>query len=374
MAAAATIVAFSFALGVSNVALPLAALQAGYGLGAIGALSATSALAQLAVRATVSRATRRFTDRALIGGACCLLLVCCAVLVWSTAPAAFVAAQLAQGAGRGYFWTGSQLHAVRTAASSRRGLARVNLIASVGMLTGPVAAGAFGDRSPGALAIAAVVAAAGVAAASLMTRLPLLEPARAGSPVAVWKRADIRSTGWGSASTGAWTALIVSFVPVLLAEEHPTLVVGVLIAVANASSIAGSVAVGWARQRQLAWLFRSSLVAIGAGVALLPPAAASAALCGGLLIVSGLGAGALLTLSPALAIDSVHGERRAEALAVTGSFRAGALLVTPLAVAGAVVLMPLSAALAAVGATIAAVAARRPPDASPAEDARHGAR
>lgn len=50
--ASATIVAFSFALGVSNVALPLVALEAGYGVSDIGVLTAMSALAQLVVRAT----------------------------------------------------------------------------------------------------------------------------------------------------------------------------------------------------------------------------------------------------------------------------------------------------------------------------------
>ena len=362
MASSGTIVAFSFALAVSNVALPLAALEAGYGPSEIGLLTAVSAVAQLLVRMTIARVAQRFPDRTLVGAACGFLVVSCGLLVVSTAPAAFVAAQLAQGGARGYFWSGSQLHAVRGSLSSRRALARINLISTFGMLTGPVAAGALSESSSaGALLLAAVVSLAGAGLSSLMTPLPLLEPSRAGNHGKVWKRPEIRATGWGSASSGAWTALTVSYVPVILATEHPGLIVGILVAMANGSSIVGSVAVGRARQEHVAGLFRASAVAIGVGVALLPLTGASPSLAGVLLVISGLGAGALLTLSPALAIDAVHGEKRAEALAVTGSFRAGALLVTPLAVAGAVVFIPLSTALTAVGSSLALVAAKRPP-------------
>lgn len=366
MASSGTIVAFSFALAVSNVALPLAALEAGYGASEIGLLTAASAVAQLLVRMTIARAAQRFADRTLVGAACGFLVVCCGLLVVSTAPAAFVAAQLAQGAARGYFWSGSQLHAVRGSTSSRRALARINLISTFGMLTGPVASGALSESSSaGALLLAAVVALAGAGLSSLMTPLPLLEPSRAADHGTVWKRPEIRATGWGSASSGAWTALTVSFVPVILTAQHPGLIVGILVAMANGSSIVGSVAVGRARQQHVAGLFRVCAVAIGVGVALLPFAGASPLLAGVFLVISGLGAGALLTLSPALAIDAVHGENRAQALGVTGSFRAGALLVTPLAVAAAVVFVPLSTALTAVGSSLALVAAKRPPTPPP---------
>lgn len=368
VASSGTIVAFSFALAVSNVALPLAALEAGYGASEIGLLTAASAVAQLLVRMTIARAARRFTDRTLVGAACGFLVLCCGLLVVSTAPAAFVAAQLAQGAARGYFWSASQLHAVRGSTSSRRALARINLISTFGMVTGPVAAGALSESSTaGALLLAAVVALAGAGLSSVMTPLPLLEPSRADNDERMWKRPEIRATGWGSASSGAWTALTVSFVPVILAAEHPGLIVGILVAMANGSSIVGSVAVGYARRQQVAGLFRVSAVAIGVGVALLPFAGANPLPAAVLLVMSGLGAGALLTLSPSLAMDAIPGENRAQALAMTGSFRAGALLVTPLAVAGAVVFVPLSTALAAVGSSLALVAAKRPPTPS-AED------
>ncbi len=371
IASSGTIVAFSFALGVSNVALPLAALRAGYGLSEIGALTSISAVAQFLVRATISRAARCLADRVLVSVACALLVLCCGVLVMSTGPAAFVIAQVSYGAARGYFWSASQLHAVRRETSSRRALARINLISSFGMLAGPIAAGGLSERSSdSALILAALVASAGAGLSFLMMRLPLLEPSRAGHDRTVWKRADIRATGWGSASTGAWTAMLVSFVPVVLAAEHSGLVVGVLVAMANGSSIVGSYVVGRAAHRLLEALFRMSAVAIGVGVAVLPFAGANAPLSALLLVISGLGAGALLTLSPALAIDAVHREKRAEALAVTGSFRAGALLVAPLAVAGAVAFVPLSAALAAVGSAITLVAAKRPPRPLAEEDLR----
>ncbi|HCA87614.1 MAG TPA: MFS transporter, partial [Streptomyces sp.] len=79
------------------------------------------------------------------------------------------------------------------------------------------------------------------------------------------------------------------------------------------------------------------------------------------LAVSGLAAGALQVLGPAIAAESVHPEERGEAIAASGTFRAAALFTAPLAVAGLVVVLPLAPAVALVGAamTVPAIALRR---------------
>lgn len=57
---------FSFALGLSTVALPLLALAEGYSSVMIGVLTATSAVAQLLVRLVIGALMRRYPDWVLI--------------------------------------------------------------------------------------------------------------------------------------------------------------------------------------------------------------------------------------------------------------------------------------------------------------------
>jgi MFS family permease len=71
------------------------------------------------------------------------------------------------------------------------------------------------------------------------------------------------------------------------------------------------------------------------------------------LTLSGLGAGALQTLGPAVATQAVHPEERGDAIALAGTFRAASLLATPLAVAALVAVLPLAGALAVVSAGMA---------------------
>lgn len=75
------------------------------------------------------------------------------------------------------------------------------------------------------------------------------------------------------------------------------------------------------------------------------------------LAISGIGAGVLQTVGPAIAAEKVHPEERGDALALTGTFRATALFLSPLAMAGLVTLAPVTAALLAAGLLITAPAA-----------------
>jgi MFS family permease len=91
------------------------------------------------------------------------------------------------------------------------------------------------------------------------------------------------------------------------------------------------------------------------------PAAGSVVAAAALLAISGLAAGALQTIGPAMATDAVHPDERGDAIAVAGTFRAGALFASPLIVTGLLGIAALGPAMAAVGLVIAApaVLARR---------------
>jgi fucose permease len=98
------------------------------------------------------------------------------------------------------------------------------------------------------------------------------------------------------------------------------------------------------------------VLASGIGVAVVGPLADLAVLSGLALLISGIGAGALQTVGPAVATDAVAPNERGEAIASAGTFRAAALLVSPFAVAGLVTFIPLGLAVLTVGILITAPA------------------
>ena len=108
------------------------------------------------------------------------------------------------------------------------------------------------------------------------------------------------------------------------------------------------------------WAFVLGTLAAGIGTALAVALADDVVLVAAALVLSGLGAGALQTVGPAIATDSVHPEERGEAIAAAGTFRAAALFVAPLAVSGLVGFIALAPAMALVGAamTVPALALR----------------
>jgi MFS family permease len=162
---------------------------------------------------------------------------------------------------------------------------------------------------------------------------------------------------WAGVSAGAWRGLLSSYVPVALdAARQPASTIGVLVSVANGASVVGSALVGRVRGRWVARSFVLGTLATGAATGLVALAAEAWWAAAALLAVSGLGAGALQTIGPAIATDSVHPEERGEAIAAAGTFRAAALFAAPLAVAGAIAVIPLTVAMGLTGALIAASA------------------
>jgi hypothetical protein len=84
-------------------------------------------------------------------------------------------------------------------------------------------------------------------------------------------------------------------------------------------------------------------------------------LAGAFLFISGVGAGILQTLGPALATEAVGLEERGRAIASVGTFRAISLLVTPMGIGALIFLVPSAAvatAIVAVAVGIPAMATR----------------
>ncbi len=354
---------FAVALGVATVALPLLAIAAGYSGVEIGVLTAMSALSQMATRMVLGPVMRVVPEWTLVAAAGLLLAASNALVALSAAVVPFVAAQLLQGVARACFWTGSQTHVVRGSASAVRALATVNVVSSAGLLVGPVLAGLLTERSPQlALGVGAGIALLGCVPALFLHRLPPFQLPEDRLPGGLWRRPGVDAGCWAGVTAGAWRGLLSSYIPVALsAAQQTSSVIGILVAIANAASLTGAEVAGRLRGRWVVSSYTVAVVATGTATALVALVAGSASAAAVALAVSGLGAGTLQTVGPAMATDAVHPEERGEVIAVTGAFRAGALFMAPLGVAGLLWVAPLAVAMGVAGAliTLPALSGRR---------------
>ena len=355
-----TVACFSLALSVVSVAVPILIVQAGYSLAEVGLLIALAAVTQIAVRFRIGAVMRRVTDKRLVGVAAILMSAGAGLLVTSTAVGGIVVSQLLQGAARGLFWTGIQTHAVRTSSQSARGLASVNLASGVGLILGPGLAGLLMESSARlALGAAALGAAAALLPVVLMARLPVFtapkEPASEGR---VARRPGVLAGSRAAASAGAWRGLMGAYVPVALHQAgHASIVIGTVVALANAATVAAGWAARWVPTGRFGATLAGGIVVTGAGLAVFGITADAVALAGTALVVSGLGMGLLQTVGPAVAAESVGEQERGDAMVAVGLYRAGATFVAPLGVGLLVLAMPLGLALAVAGGLLALPAA-----------------
>jgi MFS family permease len=363
IAAAGGAAVFSLALGLASVALPLLAIASGYNGVEVGVLTAVSALSQMGVRLVLGSVMRVLPDWTLVAAAAVLLAASNGLVVLSTAVVPFVVAELLQGVARGCFWTGSQTHVVRGPGSSVGALATVNFVAGLGLLAGPLLAGVLSEDSPQlALGVGAGIAMVACLPPLLLDRLPPFSPPVDRPPGYLWRRPGVGAGCWAGVTCGAWRGLLGSYVPVALAAAHQSsTTIGALVSVANAASIAGAGAVGRVRQSWISLSYAIGTLATGLATAAVALFASTGWAAGVALAISGLGAGALQTIGPAIASDAVHPEERGEAIAIIGTFRAAALFVGPLAVAALILTAPLSLAMATAGAlmTVPVLSTRR---------------
>jgi MFS family permease len=343
---------FAVALGIVSVTAPLLAFRAGYSSPQIGVLVALSAVSQMGTRLFMGAMMRRLPDKVFILAAAACLAAACGALALSASWAVFAAAQLLQGLARALMWTGTQTHAVRLSQSAVAALAKVNLAAGSGQIVGPLLAGVLVAHSPQlALGVAAAVSAVGVITAALLTRLaPFTGRAKDRAGGRVWRRPGVDVACWAGAGAGAWRGVLDSYVPVILEHaQQSAATIGAIVAVANGAQVAGGAIAGRLRGKGQQRSLVVGVLMSGLGVAALGPVAGMAALAGAALLLSGIGAGALQTLGPAIATDAVHPEERGEAIASAGTFRAAALLLSPFTLAGLVTVIPLSAAVLTAG-------------------------
>ena len=356
VATAGGAVLFALSLGLATVALPLLAIQAGYSAVEIGVLTAVSALSQMSARLVLGAVMRVFPEWVLVVSAGLLLAASSGLAAVSASLAALVTAQLLQGCARACFWTGSQTHVVRGDRSAVGGLAMFNLLSSTGLVLGPVLAGALTEQSPQlALGVGACIAALGCVPAVVLERLPPVSPPSDRPPGRLWRRPGVDAGCWAGVTAGTWRGLLGSYVPVALsAAQLSSFTIGVLISVANSAALAGAGVVGRVRRtHRVVWSYAVGAVATGIATGLVALLAGTPWAAGVALGVSGLGAGALQTVGPAMAAEAVHPQERGDVIAVTGTFRAGALFVAPLAIAGMLSAVPLTLAMGAVGTAIA---------------------
>lgn len=353
-AAVSSAVFFSIALGLSAVLLPLVALAAGYEPVAVGLLTAASGVSQLVTRLVIGPLMRRFPDWLLVLVAALAMSASTAVLVMSTALGPFLVCQVLQGTARGAFWTGSQTHVVRSAASSAAALAGVGVASSCGQLVGPLAAGLLAQRSlEVALLMVTGVALLATVPAILLDRLPPFAQVRNRSGGRVWRRPAVSLGCWSSTTTGAWRGLMSSYVPVALVSAGQTAAgVGVLVWIANLACLVGTGVVGRLGPRGLARILVPATVGCGVSMGFLALTAGWALVVAVLLAVSGLAAGVLQVVGPARAVDAVDAEERGDAIAATGTFRASAVLGSPLIAAGMLEVVALGPAILVVGAVM----------------------
>lgn len=347
---------FCLSLAVASLAVPLLAIDVGYGVGEVGLLLATSAISQIVVRLFTGMWMRRVSQRLLIIAGTAMLTVSCVMLTLSADWHLFLASQLLQGAARALFWTGAHTHAARTANSPVRVLAAITLASGISYIVGPLLAGLLMNWSVEVtFLVAAAVAAATAIPGVFLTRLEPFPPKEKGGPGQyIWRRPGVRDACWIAASSGAWRGIISSYVPVVLDQARlSSTTIGILVAVANAAFVAGGALAAWMADPTRRSLLMSAVLGAGIGIALVHPAAGNVGLCAAALGISGLAAGLLETLWPALASRSVQADAAGDAIASAGTVRAATMFAAPLGTAALVTVLPLGASLLTVGMVMA---------------------
>ncbi|MCZ2813924.1 MFS transporter [Modestobacter sp. VKM Ac-2979] len=348
-------VLFASALGLSSVALPLRALDAGRGAGVIGLLVALSALVQIVTRSRLGVVMRRVSDSWLLGLAPVALAGTFVVVLASPSVAALAVGWVLLALARACFWTAGQTHSVRGRRSSLRGLATLNFFGSLGALVGPLLAGVLAESGiETALVTGIALSAAGVIPALVLERFPPFARSQGHGKGAMWRRPGVDAACWSGTTAGAWRGLMDGYVPVVLeAARHSSTMIGALVSVANATSVVGTVIIGKLRSGWTAPTYVVSVLAAGIGLSVLGYVSGSVPIAALALGLSGLGAGVIQTLGPNLAATSVGEQEKGDAIAAYGTVRTSAMFLAPLAVAGGIVVLPLSLALLIVGAGLA---------------------
>ena len=363
--------AFSLALGIALVTVPLLALDVGYDPAAVGGLVAVSALFQFGTRLALPALLGRFADRSLIVISGGLFALACLVLIGATTLPVFVIAQALIGTSRALFWTSSQTHAVRTGDRPVQRLVDLNIVGNAGTLMGPVIGGVLATIDFRLAFFAAVASAAlsGLVALGLQ-RFPPYDRRRSEGSLRLLRRPGVDHGAWSSFIGGGWWALLGSLVPVLLvgAGLRPA-GVGLVTTLAEGAGMVALLLIRARRPRRILGIVRTGNWVVLAAIVGLAVAPSEPLVLSLLLMVGGAGGGAITTLGPALADQAAAADEQGDVLAMTGTFRAGALLAVPAtaAVLLSVVAIPVALVALAIGMAVpTAIIDRRSPGSPPA--------
>ncbi|WP_404436368.1 MFS transporter [Microbacterium aerolatum] len=358
----ATIFLFSIGLGMATVLVPLLASSAGYSLGAVGFLIGVSAITQIIARAGMGRLMDRFSTRSFILVSLSLLTASCLLLALTDTLWAFVVSQLLQGAGRAYFFTGTQTHVIRGSRPAVSALTIMNVTNGVGLLVGPIVAGFVGGLSlTAALYVSAIISGLALPLCAFLKRYePFVKRDRYPGErvIPLWRRPGVVASGWMGAAAGAWRGILNSYLPVLVtAAGHSIPVAGMMTTLANLAALGGSAAAPLVRRFGARSSAVVGTVLAAGGVAVMVYLLSDLIWAGVFLVTSGLGAGILQTLGPALGSQSVGPEERGRAIAMIGTFRAVSLLITPMSIGALIFVLPSAALATSIVALLSAVPA-----------------
>jgi hypothetical protein len=160
------------------------------------------------------------------------------------------------------------------------------------------------------------------------------------------------------ATAGAWRGTLNSYLSILVVEAgHAVPVAGAMMTVANLAALGGSAVAGTVRRLGAHASTAFGTVLAAGGIAVMVFLLPHLVWAGVFLAISGIGAGVLQTLGPALGAEAVSAQERGRSIALAGTFRAVSLLVVPMGIGALVFVLP-SAALAT---AIVAVATAVPP-------------
>ncbi len=330
-AALLVVFGFSVGLGVGTVAIPLLALGAGYDAAAVGFLTATAAATQLVTRLGLPWLLGRFPDRALIGISSLMMVAAFGLLLTSTALPVFVAAQVLQGAARAIFWTSSQTHAIRGPGRPVRRLIDLNVVGSLGTLTGPALAGTLALIGlPVALAAAGIGAMVAAAGSLRLQRMAAFDRGRSVGAIGLLRRDGVDVGCWASVVGGAWWSMMGSFVPVILVGAGiGSQGIGWLITASEGAGMAALIALREVPKARVRGAVRVAAVGSGAALVAVAVAPPEFLVYAGLLVAGGAASGTVTTLAPAMAMFAAEPHEQGDALALSGTFRAGALFGAP---------------------------------------------
>lgn len=340
---------FSVSLGMILVAYPLYATEQGQSGTMAGVLLGFSAAVQVVARWGLGPIMRLVGQTAVISAAAALLAASAALLVVWGSLAALAASAAVQGVARAFFWTGNQVHIVRSDRTTSVGIANLNMTATVAMLAGPVLGGYLSDRSfEIAFAAAAGVVLAGLVPTLLLDRMPPFERVGGSGFANLLRHAGVRLGMWASIAVGLWRGLLGSYVVIGL-ELHGAggTATGVVVAVANASAIAGGY---WATRVPGArvaastawWSAVTAVTTVWVGFNL------SVGVVTALLVVGGAAVGLIQVHAITAVSEAVPPDLRGDAVTLAGVARGVTLSGAPLGVAALLLLTGLGPAVLAV--------------------------